>query len=345
MALSMEGAHAAAAEALAKVAAGAPTHLGDGSSPSQPDPATPSGGDAAVDAVLRELGADIQEETPAADPKTAPQKPAVDSWERLKTLTTPDTVLKLLDNDANARAALAAANQRNHEAGLLKARAEEAMRLNTQNLRDIQRLARKDPTAAAALLDSMEFDEVELPTGGGARAPQFVEATDEDGRKVRVRLPKEMVDRVAQVDDLQQRVGNFEAHSYAQGVRGLVTQALAKHQVFADLEVVPEVTNTIVGAIVNDRSVTVDTLEQRVNELVEQSAKRSDTLAQKIIKSYLKGKSGDQRGAAPPMRGGGGTPPAPTESKAPRLGKGASWDDIHRFAAKVHGKLREHGLT
>lgn len=338
--MGMQAAHAAAAAALASAAAPEGDAQADGSG--QP---TAADGVVGMEAQVAEVMAELGMEEPAA-PETArkPQakpSPATDLWAQIQKDHAPEAVLKALDYDSNARAALAAAQQRNEDAAKKLADAEALARSAEMNMRGLQRLARKDGNAAIALLTSLDgLDDDERSEAD----PALIETVDEDGNKVRVRLPKQIRERLGRVDQLDQRIGNFEAHTYAQGVRGLVTQLVAEHPVFADMGVVNEVTGSLVSQIISNRQVNPDTLEQVARDAVAAAAKHSQALQDRVIQKFVKGKAVGTARSAPPMRGGGGSPPA-TKEPTPRLGKGTSWTDIHKLAAKVGDRLRLAGLT
>lgn len=337
--MSMQAAHAAAAAAIA---AGVAPDVD--ASPGSSSPATTADGfvgmDAQVAGVLAELGMEEPAAPDSARKHSTNPSPVGDPWAHIKKNYAPEAVLRALDYDGNARAALAAAQQRNENAAAQLAEAQALARSAETNMRGLQRLAKKDSSAAIALLTSLDG----LDDDGADSKADLIETLDEDGNAVRVRLPKQVRERLGRVDQLDLRIGNFEAHTYAQGVRGLVTQLVAEHPVFSDMGVINEVTGSLVSQIISDRRVTPDTLEQLTRDAVASAAKHSQALQDRVIQKFVKGKAGAVARSAPPMRGGGGSPPA-SQELTPRLGKGTSWNDIHKLAAKVGDRLRAAGLS
>lgn len=337
--MSMQEAHAAAAKLLAGEgdAGDAPT-LPDGGTPPAKD--TTVDVDAQVDAVLREIGVD-DGEPPTAEPGKAPVAKAADPWEALKGKYKPDEVQKALDYDANARAALHAADRRNSDAAERLARAEQLETASHRNLLGLGHLARRDPDAAVKILLDVAGDE----GGSGGGDDELFEVTAEDGSKVKARLPAALRARLARVDDIDQRLGAYETHSFTQGVRGLVSQLVAKEPIFGEMGVVDDVTSSLVASITSSRGLRADQLEARAAELVAAAAKRSRAINDGVIERFVKAKGADAKKAAPAMRGGGGTPPREPSPKLPRLGKnGVQWSDIHKLAGKVRERLADAGI-
>jgi hypothetical protein len=320
--MDLTQAHEAAAKLLMgdKAADG-----GAGEGANEEQPAGPAGGVADIEAQVEDILSEINGVEPVAAQDPAKKKAAP------------------ANRDDDAKAALRAANERNREAAEALRRADEIAHTSQQTLDGLRRLAMKNKSAALEALLSMGEDKAD---GGQPAVPSIIEGETEDGNRVRVRLPKEIVDKIARFDAVESRLGQYENHSFAQGVRTLVAKKVAETGVFDEMGVADDVTNSLVAQIANDGSVRANNLSERVEELVALAATRSTTIRDTIVNKYIKGKARDSKNAAPAMRGSGGAAPRTGPAQAPKLGKGPDrWNQVHQLAAKVNSRLREAGLT